>query len=75
MIVPIDSNMVACNVEPETASVRERDLPVEVIWQIPINLRMSLDRFSGPAPFSTAISRREVLFNLYPHWLRTSPIR
>ena len=41
MVVPIDSNMVAFNVERETASVRERDLPVEVIWQIPINLPMS----------------------------------
>ncbi len=31
MILPIDSNIVACNVKRETANVRERDLPVEVI--------------------------------------------
>jgi hypothetical protein len=61
MIVPVDSNIEACTVKRETANVRERDLPVEVIWQIPIGLQMSLDRFSGPAAFGTIISRREVL--------------
>jgi len=61
MIVPVDRNMVACNVKRETANVRERDLPVEAIWQIPIDLQMRLDRFSGPAPFGTIVSRREVL--------------
>jgi len=60
MIVLVDSNIVACSVKRETANVRERDLPVEVIWQIPIDLQMSLDRFSGPAPFGTIVSRREV---------------
>jgi len=61
MIVPIDSNIVACNLKRETANVRERDLPVEVIWQIPIDLQMSLDRFSGPAPFGKIVNRREVV--------------
>jgi len=28
MILPVDSNIVACNVNRETANVRERDLPV-----------------------------------------------
>ena len=60
MILPVDSDIVACKVKRETANVRERDLPVEVIWQIPIDLQMSLDRFSGPAPFSTIVTRREV---------------
>ena len=43
MIVPVDSNIEACTVKRETANVRERDLPVEVIWQIPIDLQMSLE--------------------------------
>jgi hypothetical protein len=64
MIVPIDSNIVACQVSSyETAIVRlqERNLPVEVIWQVPIDLHTRLDHFGGSVAFGTIVSRREVV--------------
>jgi len=40
---------------------------VEIIWQIPIHLQMSLDRFSGPASFGTIVSRRVLISLRIPY--------
>jgi len=55
--------------------LRERNLLVDNIWQIPIDSVTSLDQFSSPVSLGNIFKTPRGNFDLSPHWLRASPSR
>jgi hypothetical protein len=55
-------------------SVRQRNWPAEIRWQVPIRSFTRLDHVSVPVALGNIVRRCEVVL-ICPHWLRASSIR